>query len=653
MKSSGIEKGLEYEADVLIIDDNPENLRLLSSILNQQNYKVRPAASGTLAIQAVCTSIPDIILLDIRMPDMDGYEVCKKLKEDERTKEIPVIFVSALEEAESKARAFQCGGVDYLTKPYQEAEVLARIKSHLSLHRMQQGLEDMVAQRTGELQQAKEEWERTFQAIGEIATIQDNQQRIVRVNQRACETLALPFEEMEGRFCYEVFRGIESPCPGCPVFESSMDGLIHEAEIEHAKLGKVFVVSASPIINDKKQITGIVHLARDITEQKKLEAQLRQAQKMEAIGTLAGGIAHDFNNILSPILGYSEMTLDVLSPEAPLSSDIKQVIKAANRAKELVNQILTFSRQTEQTCTPLRIQYVVKEALKLLRASIPTTIEIQNSIDMQCGAIHADPTQIHQVIMNLCTNAYHAMQDSGGVLDVQLREVLLEAEQLQDGTEQQAGRYARLTVGDNGHGMPPEIIDKIFDPYFTTKGQGEGTGLGLSVVHGIVTSVGGSIAVSSTVDKGTIIHAFFPILETDDCEDVADDQLDLPRGNERVLVVDDEQPIIEMEVRILERLGYTVKGFTDSEELLSYFRQESDKWDLVITDMAMPKCNGVELAVELQKIKEGIPIILCSGFTSQISEKEVRAKGIKEFILKPLKISDFAVAVRNVLDEVS
>ncbi|MCI5208677.1 MAG: PAS domain-containing sensor histidine kinase, partial [Candidatus Electrothrix sp. ATG2] len=275
------------------------------------------------------------------------------------------------------------------------------------------------------LLQSKEEWERTFQSIGDIATILDLNLRITRVNKRACEVFSAQPEELEGKLCYQLFHDANVPCPGCPAGKSIKDFAVHTTEIEHRGLGKTFFVSASPIVDPDGQLDGIVHFAKDITDQKKLEEQLRQAQKMESIGTLAGGIAHDFNNILTPILGYAEMTLDIIPADSPAFTNIQEVLKAGNRAKDLVKQILTFSRQSEQETQPLKIQYIVKEALKLLRASIPTTIEIQQHIDPDCAAVLADPTQIHQIVMNLCTNAYHAMRKTGGVLGISLSQVEL------------------------------------------------------------------------------------------------------------------------------------------------------------------------------------------------------------------------------------
>jgi PAS domain S-box-containing protein len=501
------------------------------------------------------------------------------------------------------------------------------------------------------LRKAKDEWERTFEAIGDIVTIQDTELRITRVNKMACEVLAAKPEELVGKYCYEVFRGVHEPCKDCPVVESLKDFQAHTGEIEHAKLGKTFMVSASPILDSDGKQTGIVHFARDITSQKQLENQLQQSQKMEAIGTLAGGIAHDFNNILTPILGFSAMAQESIAPDSPAAEEIAEVIKAAKRAADLVKQILTFSRQAEKEPQPLKVQYVIKEALKLLRASIPATIEIRQKIDTTCGAIQADPTQIHQVIMNLCTNAYHAMRESGGTLGVSLATVILEEADLINLVNLKPGQYIRLTINDTGHGMSKELLSKIFEPYFTTKAQGEGTGLGLSVVHGIVTSLGGEISVNSELGKGTTCQVYFPQVKSHD-EEPPNKAAEptLPRGEETILIVDDEEIIVTMEKAMLKSFGYKVATFTDPTEALYALEKDPAGFDLVITDMTMPKITGVELANKIFAIRKNLPVILCTGFSELISKEKAEALGISKFLLKPLSKSELAHAVREALD---
>jgi signal transduction histidine kinase/ActR/RegA family two-component response regulator len=380
------------------------------------------------------------------------------------------------------------------------------------------------------------------------------------------------------------------------------------------------------------------------------EKQLQQIDKLQAIGTLAGGIAHDFNNILFPIIGYTQMVIEDVSENSQIKKNLEEVLNATNRAKDLVTQILTFSRQSNQEYRPLRIQPLIKEALKLLRASIPTTIEIVHHTDSACGATMGDPTQIHQVIMNLCTNAFHAMQENGGILEINLNEFDIDADDILAKIGMKPGRYIQLEVIDTGHGMKPAVLERIFEPYFSTKEQGKGTGLGLSVTHGIVKSHGGDIRVSSKPGKGTTFQVYFPLIKYSavEIESVISETAAI--GSECVLLVDDETQIVKLEQQALQRLGYQVTSRTSSLEALETFRKQPEKFDLVITDMTMPNMTGMELAPELMRIRPDIPIILCSGFSEMITEEKVKAMGIREYVLKPIAMSVLANKIRKVLD---
>jgi len=385
-------------------------------------------------------------------------------------------------------------------------------------------------------------------------------------------------------------------------------------------------------------------------EKKKLQAQLQQAQKMEAIGTLAGGIAHDFNNILSLIIGYTELALDDVPEGTPVRDNINEAYKAGKRARDLVKQILTFSRQREEERKPVQIHLIVKEALKMLRSTLPTTIEIRQNI-ASTATVLADPTQIHQVIMNLCTNAYYAMQEKGGLLEVSLADVKLDSDFTARHPDIYPGPYLKLTVSDTGHGIEKKDINRIFEPYYTTREKSGGTGMGLSVVHGIIKSHGGAISVYSEPGKGSAFHVFFPRIESPD--PVAETEVvdPLPLGNERILFVDDELAIIDIEKRMLEHLGYKVEGRTSSIEALEAFRAQPDKFDLVITDMTMPNMTGDELARELMRIRPDLPIILCTGFSELIDEQKAKAMGIRAFVMKPVVMAEMAKAVRKALDK--
>jgi len=380
------------------------------------------------------------------------------------------------------------------------------------------------------------------------------------------------------------------------------------------------------------------------------ERQLQQVMKLQAIGTLAGGIAHDFNNILFPIVGYTELTMDDIPHDSQAQKNLEEILKATNRAKELVKQILTFSRQSCQERKPLKVQFLVKEALKLLRATIPSTIEFDIRVDESCGPINGDPTQIHQVVMNLCTNAYHAMQQTGGRLEVELREVEISYEKSLERVGMKVGPHLQLTVRDSGCGMDPGVMDRIFEPYYTTKEQGKGTGLGLSVIHGIVKNHGGDICVSSQPGKGTTFTVYLPIIDEIELETEEIKSSPTAKGNERILLIDDEEQIIDIEQQILERLGYKVTPKTDSEEALMEFATLPERFDLVITDMTMPKLTGDQLARRLMDIKPDIPVILCTGFNESITEEKALAMGIDKFVMKPVVKDELASTIRSVLD---
>ena len=401
----------------------------------------------------------------------------------------------------------------------------------------------------------------------------------------------------------------------------------------------------------------LANVSMDITdlklaeeEKKKLEAQLQQAHKVESIGTLAGGIAHDFNNILSPIILHTEMVLENISKEGPLRFSLKEILRASLRAKDLVKQILTFSRQAEQERIPLIINPVIKEAIRLLRSSLPSTIEIRQKIEAEDIVILADPTQIHQILMNLCTNAANAMRESGGVLEVGLVDVDLHSDDTNHFVDSEPGQYIKLTVSDTGHGIEPAIMNKIFNPYFTTQEKGKGTGLGLSVVHGIVNTHGGHISTYSELGNGTRFDVYLPLFDSADIKAETVSPEKLAAGDEHILLVDDEKGIVDVVQQMLVHLGYQVTVRTSSIEALEVFRASMDKFDLVITDQTMPNMTGKELAKELMSIRPNIPIILCTGFSEQIGERRAKEMGISAFIMKPIVMKEMANTIRHLMD---
>ena len=390
-------------------------------------------------------------------------------------------------------------------------------------------------------------------------------------------------------------------------------------------------------------------LLRREQEKKQLEERLRHSQRMETVGTLAGGIAHDFNNILGIIMGYAQMASLTPPEKTDMPRYLREILKASTRAKDLVKQILTFSRQSYQERNPLLIKPLVEEALRMMRMSLPAAIEIRHNLKSGLSPVLSDPSQIDQVLMNLCTNAGHAMQDSGGVLEVKLDEWEINVGDPDLSIDMKPGRYQVLTVSDTGHGMDASVKERIFDPFFTTKGPGKGTGLGLSVVHGIIKSHGGKINCHSVPGKGTTFRVYFPTVEEEPSE--RPEQFDsIPLGRERILFVDDEAALVDITKQMLQSLGYHVVTRTSSIEALEAFRTQPDQFDLLITDNSMPNMTGVELVRNIKQIRPDMPVIICTGFSETVLEEKVKTLGIAGFIMKPIIRENIARVIRRALE---
>jgi PAS domain S-box-containing protein len=455
----------------------------------------------------------------------------------------------------------------------------------------------------------------------------------------------IPFlPESEGPSAAAILKDLKdnaTPCNGIATRRLTRDGRLLDISM-----------SASRYDDHNGRPAGLLFILRDVSEQKKLEAQLRQALKMEAIGTLAGGIAHDFNNILGAIIGYSEMAALELTNGEPVRCHLKQILKSSHRARDLVKQILAFSRANDKGKKAVQVASVVREVLKMLRASLPTTIDIRQDIRCPSGIILADHTQIHQVIMNLCTNAAHAMEDKGGVLTVALDDMEIGAEEAARFSGIPSGHYVKLMVKDNGHGMIPAILERIFDPYFTTKEPGKGTGMGLAMVHGIVKSHGGSIAVESRPERGTIFEVVFPRMEGGRV-DAEEHTQALPTGKERILFVDDEELLVDVAQQMLERLGYRVFAHINPVVALQSFLADPQGFDLVITDMTMPSLTGDRLTRQILEVRPDIPVLISTGYSEAVTEKNVRQMGAQGFLMKPIMLHDLARIIRKTLDDVN
>lgn len=659
---------------ILIIDDSLENLRLLTNVLEEQQYTVLQATNGDIGLKVASIASPDLILLDIRMPGLDGFDVCRRLKADNILHDIPVIFLSGLTDKSEKVKAFQAGGVDYVEKPIHREEVLARVHAHLQLYRLQSSLEQLVKERTQKIEQinntlraenlhrrqAEARYRHLYHNTPVMMYSIDKDMQLINVNDYWLKTMGYNREEVLGRKFID-FLTAESKIYAeqtiLPRFFE--DRAVDKVEYQMLKKnGTVIDVLLSAVIEkDYEGNETSLAFCVDITEQKrseedrrKLEVQLRQTQKLEAIGTLAGGIAHDFNNILTPILGYAQLELESASPESSLHKSLHSICTAGLRAKELVRQILAFSRKEEQELRPLLLIPVIKEALKLIKSSFPSTIQIIQELPTSDYRVIGDPIQIHQIIMNICTNAMQAMKESGGILEVRLQETELTEIDREQFNNLLTGKYCKLVISDTGPGMEPDILDRILEPYFTTKDAGEGTGLGLSVVHGIVHSLGGAIKIYSKPGKGSSFHIYLPLLPHTGEETIVQAR-PLPIGNERILLVEDEKEVADIIHDMLTQLGYRVNVISNSSEVVKIFTETPDQFDLVMTDLTMPGITGIHLAQQLTRYRNDIPIILCTGFIDFITEEKAREFGIRGVIMKPVIMRELAETIREVLDE--
>ncbi len=675
---SGIQK-------ILIVDDKEANLFSLEQILKETDAQIIRAQNGNDALAASLNHDFALALLDVQMPGMDGYELAEWLRSEKKNKDLPIIFVSAVYSSDYHVfKGYDAGAVDFMVKPYKPELLLGKVRVFLELDRqkvlLQQSreklvlandtLEQKVQERTAELEtaietlqieiqkrkqgeqeiwKAKKAWQEIFEAIGQMTMILGKDHTILSANRAVLEHTGLALEKIIGQKCYSIFHNGSTEIPGCPM-EKIIDSKNYKrVESEIDALGKTYTVSCTPVFNDQGQLEKIIHISTDITKHKQLKKELIQAHKMEAIGSLAGGIAHDFNNILSSVLGYTELSLAKVVKGSELEADLQQIYSAGIRARDLVKQILNFARQTDEEQKPVRIDIVAKEVIKFLCSTIPSTIEIKQNIFSR-STVLANPVKIHQLIMNLCTNAAYAM-DRGGVLEISLNDVVLEEDDLQAYPEMAPGLYQKLEVSDTGVGIPADIIESIFQPFFTTKGIHEGTGMGLAMVHTVVKECMGNICVNSKIGKGTLFTILLPTtMKHEKTEQIKVEQ-EFKTGSETVLVVDDEAAICKLVSKMMQRYGYTVTWKTDSAEALALFSEQPDGFDLVITDMTMPKMAGDLLTRKILAIRPDMPVILATGYNRLMTDAKAAELGVRAFLAKPFEKAILLKTVRRVLDK--
>ncbi len=506
-------------------------------------------------------------------------------------------------------------------------------------------------------ERALEEKEKKFRLLYEDAPLGyqslDKEGRLLEVNKAWLDLWDYRRDEVLGRW-FGNFLTPESQKLFAARFPCSEGNeALHGVEFEILRRdgsSRTIAVTGRRSLERSGQMNQTHCIIQDITNRTQFERQLRQVQKMEAIGTLAGGIAHDFNNLLGAILGYADLALLGASGDSSLRHNLEQILQAGFRARGLTKQILAFSRQSEQERKPLRIGPIIEETLKLMKASIPSTIKVQALIADGEDLIFGDPTQIHQVIMNLCTNAAQSMRDQGGILNVRLFPIEIPIEEKHWHPDLSAGPFLKLEVEDTGQGIEPRWLDKIFDPFFTTKDPGEGTGMGLAVVHGIVKSHGGIIGVESEPGKGSLFTVLLPKIQHETLPEPIEVS-PMPTGRERILLIDDEEILVDLGKQMLEYLGYQVTTRTSSLEALELFKSQADRFDLVITDHTMPQMTGLDLSKALLELRPGIPILLCTGFSETITPQKVQALGIRELVMKPIVFKELAGIIRQTLDK--
>ena len=631
---------------VLLIEDNPGDIRLIREMLSEERdivFNVESADCLSTGLARLAAGGIDIVMLDLGLPDSSGLNTFNRVYA--QTPETPIVVLTGLGDADVAIRAVQAGAQDYLMKNELYGNLLVRCARYaIERKRTEQ-----------ELKETEQKFRNLLENIPNIAVQGYTPDGTVHYWNSANERVyGYTAKEVIGKNIVDLIIP--------PEMRSDVQEIIrHGAQTgemppasEISLLRKdgshVSVLSSHAVVKQQNKEPELFCIDVDLTETKMLEARLRQAQKMEAIGTLSGGIAHDFNNILASMLGYAEVASLDLADEDKAKEMLKRVIIGGKRAKDLVKQILTFSRQQDQERIPMKISHILVEALRLLKATLPSTIEIRQNVVGYTEIVKADPTRIHQIMMNLCTNAAHAMREDGGVLAVSVANVALDSGFVTEHPGLNVGPYAEITVSDTGHGMAPEVMERIFDPYFTTKEKGVGTGMGLAVVHGIVKSHGGAITAESKPGKGSSFYVYLPVIQEAEKKPETGDNAPLPTGHARILFIDDEPTLADIGKQALEHLGYDVVAKTSSIEALELFRTKPEQFDLVITDATMPKMTGDRLARELMKIRSDIPIIICTGYSERITEEKTKKMGIKAFAMKPLTIRELALKVRETLE---
>jgi len=645
---------------ILLVNDDPGKLETFKAALDDAGHDVVGCHTMGEAVTCAQREPFAVAVIDVQSPDEMSLELLGLLTR--KNNKIQVVMNAAFQALNSVKETSHEGSFTYFEKIdsslilLNHAHRAFRAYATHSIEELQTGL----ARYSAALEEQQAHFQHLVEHVQEVfwIALPDHSKLLY---------MSPSYETVWGRSCVSLFEHPHHLWDAVHpqdqeyvltrVAEGEVTGFQVEFRIVRPDQAVRFIRAQTfPIRNALGEVVRMAGVAKDMTEERrvqetlvKTERQFRQASRMEAIGTLAGGIAHDFNNILTAIFGYTELGLASVPKGSRTQRNLQEVLTAGHRAKHLVLQILAFSRQSGQGKKPTPIHTVIQEALKLLRASLPSTIEIRHSL-MTEASVLADSTQLHQVVINLCTNAEYAMREKGGLLEITLEDSEVTEEKVRSVSGLQVGPHIRLTVQDNGTGMSPDVLERMFDPFFTTKPIGEGSGMGLAVVHGIVANHGGALMVDSVVGKGTKIEVYLPTIPTA-VWDESGDKDSIPLGKETILFVDDEETIVRLGKELLSPLGYTVEVHTNSPEALNAFRQNPQRYDLVITDQTMPGLTGEALSRELLRIRPELPIILCTGFSHIMTAEKAKALGIQAYLMKPLAIRDLAPIIRHVLDK--
>jgi PAS domain S-box-containing protein len=631
---------------VWIIDDDETVLMLAAEVLAAAGFQVRTFSDAAVALATLSAEWPDLVVVDLLMPGVDGFEFCSRLRRLPQGALIPLLVTTSLADNASINHAYQVGATNFALKPINWTIEVQRLHYLLK----SADLARAARQNEQEMRLAKEDWERTFDAIADVVTVLDTSMNILRANQAAQTLSGCAQEALIGRPCHELFCGRDGKCPECPVPAVFATNHPITSEITCAPCGKSFEVTISPITDQTGRISHLVHVARDLSERKKLEAELRHAQKMEAVGTLAGGIAHDFNNLLMVIQCQTEAL--IMTPDEP-GEEVQAILEATRRGSVLARQLLLFSRKgaaiSQKRAVDLNV--LVLNVIRMLEKGLPKSVNLCRYLAEQLGLVNANAEQIEQVLMNLAVNAAHAMP-AGGELSFRTENFKVTPEFARQHPILKPGDYVLLSVSDTGHGMDKHTMERIYEPFFTTKKVGEGTGLGLSVAFAIVQDHAGFINCESALDQGTTFTIYLPAISLDAAGPLlaSPDRLPLQRGSETILVVDDEQQICTLLQRTLTKLGYTVLAARDGETALEMYATAQRRPQAVILDLGMPKMGGWECLRALRRFDPQARVLIATGYGGDNVEPEAHKHGAAAVMAKPYKMAELSRILRAILE---